>query len=240
MTPRIFFCFLALAAFSLPLQATELTKIDRRIAREPAYESKEPKYCLLVFGAEARTRVWLVLDGDVLYIDRNGNGDLTEAGKKVALQGRGKKQNRRNQLRTFNAGEIVEADGKTRYPQLTVMLFGDSCSLLLQSAGKRMQMAGASGNGTLVFAAKPADAPIIQFNGPLSLGPFSTPKVTRNGKTIDVAVLIGTPGHGKGTFASSGYQDLPKEARPTIEIAFPGAQPGAPPLVVKDTLTHRC
>ena len=34
----------------------DLTKIDRTIAKEPAYKSK-PKYCLLVFGPEAKTRV---------------------------------------------------------------------------------------------------------------------------------------------------------------------------------------
>ena len=60
----------------LPGYATDLSKIDRTIGKEPAYQSK-PKYCLVVFGPEAKTRVWLVLDGDVLYVDRNGDGDLT-------------------------------------------------------------------------------------------------------------------------------------------------------------------
>ena len=32
--------------------AVDLAKIDRSIAKEPAYKTK-PKYCLLVFGAEA-------------------------------------------------------------------------------------------------------------------------------------------------------------------------------------------
>jgi len=64
--------------------AADLTKIDRKIAKEPAYQSK-PRYCLLVFGPVAKTRVWIVLDGDTLYVDRNGNGDLTEEGEKVGL-----------------------------------------------------------------------------------------------------------------------------------------------------------
>jgi hypothetical protein len=55
---------------------------ERKVAKEPVYKSN-PKYCLLVFGPEAKTRVWLVQDGDTLYVDRNGNGDLTEAGEKV-------------------------------------------------------------------------------------------------------------------------------------------------------------
>src|SRR5262245_26057979 len=63
-------------------RAPDLTRIDRRIAKEPAYRSKEPRYCLPVFGPEAKTRVWLVFDGDTLYADVNGNGDLTEAGER--------------------------------------------------------------------------------------------------------------------------------------------------------------
>jgi hypothetical protein len=63
--------------------APDLARIDRRIGKEPRYVSKTPRYCLLVFGPQARDRVWLVLDGDTLYVDRNGNGDLTEEGKRV-------------------------------------------------------------------------------------------------------------------------------------------------------------
>jgi hypothetical protein len=55
--------------------AVDLTTIDRSIRKGPAYQSKAPQYCLLAFGPQARTRVWLVLDGDALYLDRNGNGD---------------------------------------------------------------------------------------------------------------------------------------------------------------------
>src|SRR5262245_63785932 len=89
------FCFLA-AVFCLPLAgqtwAVDLAKIGRSLRKEPAYESKQPQYCLLVFGPEAKTHVWVVLDGDVLYLDRNGNGDLTDPGERIAAQ-----QVRRNQ-----------------------------------------------------------------------------------------------------------------------------------------------
>ncbi len=37
-----------------------------------------------MFGPEAKFRAWLVQDGDFLYVDRNGNGDLTEEGERVA------------------------------------------------------------------------------------------------------------------------------------------------------------
>lgn len=51
--------------------------------KEPAYQTTAPKYGLLRFGPAGKDHVWLVHDGDTLYVDRNGNGDLTEAGEKV-------------------------------------------------------------------------------------------------------------------------------------------------------------
>ena len=42
-----------------PALAVDLAKIDRTIRKEPAYQSKSPQYCLLVFGPKAETRVWL-------------------------------------------------------------------------------------------------------------------------------------------------------------------------------------
>jgi hypothetical protein len=36
-----------------------------------------------VFGPDAKKRIWLMLDGDELYVDRNGDGDLTGKEKKA-------------------------------------------------------------------------------------------------------------------------------------------------------------
>ena len=78
-----------LSFWPLPAAAVDWDKIDRTIAKQPVYQSKAPQYCLLVFGAEAKTRVWLVLDGEVLYVDRNGNGDLHQGrGNTIRVQGR--------------------------------------------------------------------------------------------------------------------------------------------------------
>jgi hypothetical protein len=86
LLPALFYLIVFCAP---PLSAADLTHIERKIAKEPIYKSK-PKYCLLVFGPDAKTRVWLVRDGDTLYVDRNGNGDLTEAGEKIlAVKGDG-------------------------------------------------------------------------------------------------------------------------------------------------------
>src|SRR5437773_9207745 len=68
-----------------PGLAIDLTKIERKIAKEPKYLSAKPLYGLLVFGPKAETSAWFVIDKsgpssapyDVLYFDRAGHGDLT-------------------------------------------------------------------------------------------------------------------------------------------------------------------
>src|SRR5262245_52300377 len=64
----------------------DLSAIPRQIKKQPAYQSGQPKFAVLVFGPKAETRIWAVIDGDTLYLDRNGNGDLTEADERFDLE----------------------------------------------------------------------------------------------------------------------------------------------------------
>jgi len=78
----------AVAWLSVGTALAEPPKIDRAIGKEPAYQTKAPKYGLLLFGPEGKDRVWLVEDADTLYVDRNGDGDLTEPANKVTAEKR--------------------------------------------------------------------------------------------------------------------------------------------------------
>ena len=77
------------------LWAADLTKIERVIAKEPSYAKGHP-----VFGMEAQTRVWLILDGEILYVDRNADLDLTASNERI----RGK----------------VEPDGQRSFPAIAI------------------------------------------------------------------------------------------------------------------------
>jgi hypothetical protein len=61
--------------------------------------------------------VWLVHDGDTLYVDRNGNGDLTEPGEKVAAK-QDKHGDPDSQRYQFQVGEL--ALGGRLHKELTV------------------------------------------------------------------------------------------------------------------------
>jgi hypothetical protein len=81
---RVLLLLLSCAVLAGPAGAIDFRTIDRTIKKEPRYAGT-PSYCLLVFGPQAKERVWLVLDGDTLYVDRNGNGDLTDKGERFKL-----------------------------------------------------------------------------------------------------------------------------------------------------------
>jgi hypothetical protein len=278
------FCLAAavLAGLFGSLPAADLGAIDRTIAREPAYKSKTPKYCLLVFGPEAKTRVWLVLDGDTLYVDRNGNGDLTEKGEMVALpkfeteKDNGPILGRRevhagtiaagpavkNELMLdqikFNPGykpkdereaDIIELIGRPADGMVTaIRLTSTNLERLKSGAAAKanandveplIQMAVADHTGVLQFGARPQEAPIIHFNGPLQIALHPQQKLER-GAARDLAVGIGTPGLGKGTFAMRDYQRVPMDAHPVVDLEFPHREAGKPAIKLRVTLKERC
>src|SRR5437764_11640748 len=108
--PRRLISLLILLASQMPSAAADLANVDRSIAKEPRYVGK-PEYCLMVFGADIRDRLWMVRDGDTLYADKNGNGDLTDAGEKIAAEADGL-------FLTFHVGMIRR--GQLEHRNLTV------------------------------------------------------------------------------------------------------------------------
>ncbi len=271
--PHLVPALLALAGLASPAAAVDLTKIERRIGKEPTYQTKSPRYCLLVFGPEAKTRVWLVLDGDTLYVDRNGNGDLTEEGEKVTLPAfkNESKDGPNNGDREAKVGLITA--GPTRYSLMVMQarlrkgykprtpdeeeMFkllgsipdGVFTAIVVGEPSKGGDRDGpapssavvfADHQGVLQFAARPQDAPIVHFNGQLMMTLHPMQKLVR-GQEIELKAGVGTPGLGKGTFATIMYEKvIPNDAHPIAEIEFPPAGPGKAPMKTKVILSKRC
>jgi hypothetical protein len=216
------FALVVAGATALTAQGADLAKIDRTIAKEPAYKSK-PKYCLLVFGPEAKTRVWLVHDRDILYVDRNGNGDLTQAGNKAAW----------NEPYSRWQGEIRGPDGK-RY-LLTMRKFDEArfgCQLSIHQAGKRDYIVGDPDADVLVFADRPSEAPVVHVGGPLSI---DLRYRTGGRGSVNLRVRVGTAGLGRGAFAGL----VLERVAPVAEIEWPSKDPGGPPIRTKAILKNR-
>jgi hypothetical protein len=225
--------------------AADLAGIERVVKKEPRYRSGSPRYCLLVFGPAADTRVWLVLDGDRLYVDRNGNGDLTEQGE--CLQ---RKPTRYEGMHTevdFLVGDIAAADGKTVYRGLAVHeILEDGAPMAFvfaRSASGGCFFTGRDASGRLRFAATPRQAPIVHVGGPLSLGlstqqRSATVRFTRGGMSVLFA-SVGTPGLGPGTFLGLRHAEVPEKLHPIATIEFPNKS-GGPPIKLRVELNERC
>jgi hypothetical protein len=253
-----------LALSSAASAAVDLSKIERKIAKEPRYRFK-PKYCLLVLGSEAKMRVWLVQDGDTLYLDRNGNGDLTEAGEKITAEKR-KDRRRDDRNYTFNAGELREGgkrhlnlsvhvgDLNRALPEAKALLERDAQARQyniglevevpgyqgLGAGGRLVQGACSDANGLLQFADRPQDAPIIHFGGRWTMGLYRPTTVWLD-RSNNVELIFGTPGLGPGSFAYVGYEGVvPDNLAPRIEITFPPHKPGKPPVIAGYELKERC
>jgi hypothetical protein len=196
----------------------DLSKIERRIAKEPAYNCKEPLYGLYVFGPEAKTRVWAILDKsgpdatayDVLYFDRKANGDLTEPGNRIAGQTDG------GQV-SFTIGSFTDPLSKQTHTEMTITRSGgqDSSVMLRMKWCDKVSIQGGyapQAGPYTQFAATPAEAPVLW---PGADGPFSfqfwqlRPLII--GEAGDVRVFLGHQGHGRHTFCAVPDTFLPRD-----------------------------
>jgi hypothetical protein len=198
----------------------ELSKIDRRIGKQPKYIAEQPLYGLVVVGPQMKTRIWMVLDKsatsqteyDVVHADLNGNGDLTDDGERIALN--------------------VDKDGTSRFklPDITDPNTGEThteFSLRCASREEPYQMVTAKWKGKQKFGGGYTDdpenepysqfastlekAPILWLNGD---GPFTFQRwyiePLQIGREIDVKLFIGVAGVGKSTFCAFQVHALPE------------------------------
>jgi hypothetical protein len=147
---------LVAGGMALPTVAADLPTIDRTIAKEPTYRNR-PKYCLLVLGPEAKTRVWLVQDGNVLHIDRNANSDLTETGETATWNGP-----------SCVAGYVTGAGAKSRHG-VSLRKYPSGMRLTVVDEGKRRYIVGDPDADLLLFADRPSEAPVVHVGGPPSV-----------------------------------------------------------------------
>jgi hypothetical protein len=224
--------------------------------KEPTYHSGSPGYCLLLFGPEAKTRVWLVFDGDDLYIDRNANGDLTEEGEKVAPEKKEEVPGGTTRY-VFRAGPVTEVDGKTRHPDVrldadrgrdgrwslyctSVNVRGKYGETVLTPRRPVRVVAGRPAAG-LSLGTKPEEAPVLHFHAPLALTDWPVrPMELGRGKKGDVQLTIVGKAADGALAPWVGIDSVPKDVHPVAEIELPSGGERAKPLQVKIVLDQRC
>lgn len=203
---------LALGVAVAPAAAADLTAIEGAIDREPVYQ-EQPRYCLLVFGPEARTRMWLVLDKGGGYLDRNGNGDLTDAGERFTTP-------------SVDLGAVPDADGTMRPSRLHIEQYRGNVRLEIALGTGCLHYIGWDAQDPLGLAGRAADAPIVHVGGPLTWIWYGKAPTLLPGARCRFFTRLGTPGLGKGTFAALSCCSVPDKVKLVAQIDFPGKEVG--------------
>jgi hypothetical protein len=209
----------------------DYSKVDRAIAKEPKYIAA-PRYALFVFGPRGESRMWAVLDKstvespyyDVLYFDRDADGDLTEVGERFQgtydekLAGAGVAM-------SIWIDELSEPGTGLVHKKFRVSTVGkqkDSPGIWFQMKWNGTEeisggYAQASRHSTN-WSSSPAEAPILR---PTPRGTFSFGLYTWGGDEVvlerkgesKVYVMVGNAGSGPDTLAvvDEQFLDLEKD-----------------------------
>ena len=206
-----------------------------KIKKSPTFKTK-PMYCLIAFGAEKK-KMWLVIDGDRLYLDLNGNGDLSEEAELFAYE-KGAKSNIfftefkfEDENLYLKIQKLKYQDPKKEYPVRDIYtLFG--------KYKETTQIA---------YYVKPNQdlklAPIYQFGGPISVGlakpdtfKFLKCKIGETVKKFSVSLQTMHEGL---TRTEIPFHKVKKGLKPMVEFTFKNAD-GGKPIIKKYFLEKRC
>jgi N-acetylmuramoyl-L-alanine amidase len=225
----------------------DLPRIPRLIAKEPKYVA-EPRYALIVFDPAGRFRCWAVLDKsrvdlpyyDVLYFDVNGNGDMTELGKRFT----GKFDPAAKALH-IDVGDLAVPGTTLRHSALrfaTVEPHGYPGYWFSMKWAGETPVDGGYGPGgerLTAYAATPAAAPVLRPTplGPLAFACWTTELSIGRSKTIQVSV--GNAGSGNDTFCALSEHFL-TPGKDTIVATLLAKDRDGKDLRVKTDLKKHC
>jgi hypothetical protein len=211
--------------------------------KEPPYQTKAPRYCLAVFGPRAELRVWLVLDGRALYADRNGNGDLTEPGERVAPE----EVSDNGRHLDFETFDVAGPFGGPTYRLWVRTWEGragrwELLAVAIVAQGNYRELA----EEAVAWGERPPAAPVLAFGRPLAVRPAHADRLAFRPGAARVALharlepLAGGPeGRAGGTAVLTEPRSVPRGLGPLAEVEFPARGSSGEPLRVAVRLAGR-
>ena len=196
----------------------DAAKLDRAIAKEPAYVA-EPRYALFIFDPAGKFRVWCVLDKskkdlgayDVVYFDRNGNGDLTEAGEKFTGKfDESEDAVARGLAIDVRLGDLPVPGSDLVHTDLRIATVPkkDRKGVWFQMKyGGKVEVSGGNGPSggidTTVYGATPKEAPVLRptILGPMAFALWCGDELEIGG-SAHLSLLVGNAGSGRDTLMS--------------------------------------
>jgi hypothetical protein len=240
--------FVGFAATFTKAKAVDYEKIGRTIVKEPKYTTSAQRYALLLFGPQAELKVWLVFDGDTVYLDRDMDGDLTDANERfddpVKYEWLG------------NDVTIADSDGKTTYIVQSISDYKmdqppHSYACVQVKIDGPVQYREYCSAGLWNDPKKTA---LAHFHGPLSAGPYMERwKITDDvrfvtgGEPFTFTARIGTSdaSHQCSVVVCSDAGDEKQSAAfpgrfPTMDVEFPPKDPRGTPIKRRFVFDEYC
>ena len=264
---KVSFVFALLIAPALAAEpvAIEPGKISRSIIKEPKYKA-EPHYSLVVIGPQATHQSWMVMDGnEILYFDRNGNGDLTEAEDRIEIDAEATKEMRLVTKQAYTAMNVfpigivagvnlrldfwVRNLGYVSTDEWEKGILHDRDVNNWENATLFRITDDAAGGvqNPILLTATTADAQITHLGGPLSfaLKWGERQKLQPWPQSTIFDLNIGTPStparnYKHRVFAPLTEWEMPRDLHPVAVFEFPPKRAGGAPVRMFVELDQRC
>ena len=217
----------------------EFAKVPREVQKLPEFAG-QPRYGLFLFGLNGEVRIWAALDSsgddghDVLYVDLDGDGDLTESGERFS----GKSD--RGSWR-FEVGELAVPGTDVVHEDFELTAHAERVSYKMKWRGEKATM-GAYGPDSKSygdFGESIADAPIFVpgYDRPFTFERWYGGTLTP-GQTTDFKVFVGNRGDRTGAFTCVDDEFLPDDEYPVATLIYRDRNDEEQQLRAK--LTRRC
>jgi RNA polymerase sigma factor (sigma-70 family) len=234
--------------------------------KEPKYQN-EPRYALLVFGPKRDQRVWMVLDGTTLYVDRNGNGDLTEPDERLEPNNPKDGSNRFEGSSSHTHFDVFEftvragfggtaklkldhwirAENFVPKTSFDKHLHAKWLELRYEDSTLWRQDGRGQGQTPVVFMPKPSDAQVCALDGPLTFVlKLGENQVLKRGEAgCDLAfhiAVVGRPHRGdeQQSYNPLATKEVPEGAHVVVDIEYSSKAANTPHLHRKYLLIERC
>jgi hypothetical protein len=199
----------------------ELAKFRRDVPKLPTLVASEPLYSVFVFGKNIDRPIWAVLDKsssdsilfDVLYLDLNGDGDLTAKAERFTPTE--KAIDRKEGTNTiFKIDRFVEPGSRREHKDFKITWRPGRVSYRIKWLGDKETMGpyGPTPEESVGFAKSLSAAPVMVpgLDRPFQFQPW-LPEALKRGRENDFKVFMGNIGDGVGSFCSVDNKFLPAD-----------------------------
>ena len=216
---RVLLLLAACVGLSLGSNGGELAKFRRDVPTWPSFVASEPLYGVFVFGRNIDRPVWAVLDKsstdsilfDVLYLDLNGDGDLTAKAERFTPIEKSIDPKKGTNT-VFKMDRFVEPGSDREHKDFKITWRAGRVSYRIKWLGGKETMGpyGPTSEQCVGFSKSPSTAPVLVpgLEHPFQFQPW-LPKPLQRGTENDFKVFMGNVGDGVGAFCSVDNPFLP-------------------------------